>query len=104
MILIIGVADMWLNYEISGDPFKSYYLECREGLLMCENPFYNTHGQISERNCELLLCDSKYLPFGYRFGREDHIALYGKHMIFFLVFLAFVVNHFYYLWSKEDEV
>jgi hypothetical protein len=112
-IILLVVMNLYLNNW----SLYSFSYNCNNyeyGGVGCINPFYSCPPKnigdycmedVPSFVCEKMDCDSQYLPPGYSAGRQDILYKYATHFLFFILFLAFLVNHlFYVLRGKNDKI
>ena len=113
LILLVGLYDYYLN----GFSLQSFSIECpyNQNNVDCDNPLYICNST-EYTNCnyrlkhdhpvclETGLCDKKYIPQGYQYGRQDIIHEHGDIIIFSLIILSIILNHIFYVFVVKHEV
>lgn len=110
-LFIIAGLDVYYN----NGKINSFSADCpADAKGECKNMFYSCYYSNNPIDCksdldpysdfclETKICDKKYLPVGFHYGRTDFIAKNGIDIIIITLLLAFCINHARYKYTLDE--
>jgi len=110
LCMILFVFALWFRRGLGNPLERKLYVHCPLNVASCENPLYDAKDFCMDKlGADHPLCSMRYLPAGFVYGSPpDKLVLNGGLVMFGLVVLAFVLNHFLYnrgrkFWSEGGK-